>query len=177
MKLKTRLVVAFVTITLMPIFLIYMVAVGLSSYQTKAFSEEYGLTEQIDLLSGNSVQAFNRLTRGFEEKLQKAVDESPEKFENPAYLAELNKELKNYYAYLIVRKGDQILFTGDEDLSIDKDILTQLPEYGNGQHRIEGSCIWTERVSIWSGNWIFLSGTAIRAAFLWYLRWTNFCQR
>lgn len=61
MKLKTRLVVAFVTITLMPIFLMYMVAVGLSSYQTKAFSEQYGLTEQIDLFSGNSVQAFNRL--------------------------------------------------------------------------------------------------------------------
>lgn len=63
MKLKTRLVVAFVTITLMPIFLIYMVVVGLSSYQTRAFNKEYGLTEQIDLFSGNSVQAFNRLTK------------------------------------------------------------------------------------------------------------------
>ena len=71
MKLKTRLVVAFVTITLMPIFLIYMVAVGLSTYQTRAFSEQYGLTEQIDLFSGNSVQAFNRLTQSFREKNQK----------------------------------------------------------------------------------------------------------
>ena len=85
MKLKTRLVVAFVTITLMPIFLIYMVAVGLSTYQTRAFSEQYGLTEQIDLFSGNSVQAFNRLTQSFEKKIRKVADSSPEKFENQDY--------------------------------------------------------------------------------------------
>lgn len=108
MKLKTRLVVAFVTITLMPIFLMYMVAVGLSSYQTKAFSEEYGLTEQIDLFSGNSVQAFNRLTQSFEEKIKKVAKATPEKFENQEYLTVLNNELKNYYAYLIVRKENQI---------------------------------------------------------------------
>ena len=138
MKLKTRLVVAFVTITLMPIFLMYMVAVGLSSYQTKAFSEQYGLTEQIDLFSGNSVQAFNRLTQSFEEKIKKVAKATPEKFENQEYLTVLNNELKNYYAYLIVRKENQILFAGDEDLSIDEEILEQLPDYGNGQDSKEG---------------------------------------
>ena len=138
MKLKTRLVVAFVTITLMPIFLIYMVAVGLSTYQTKAFSEQYGLTEQIDLFSGNSVQAFNRLTQSFEKKIRKVADSSPEKFENQDYLTILNDELKNYYAYLIVRKENQIIFAGDDDLCIDEEILVQLPGYGNGQDSGEG---------------------------------------
>ena len=138
MKLKTRLVVAFVTITLMPIFLIYMVAVGLSTYQTRAFSEQYGLTEQIDLFSGNSVQAFNRLTQSFEKKIRKVADSSPEKFENQDYLTILNDELKNYYAYLIVRKENQIIFAGDDDLCIDEEILVQLPGYGNGQESGEG---------------------------------------
>ncbi|MCI8829815.1 MAG: HAMP domain-containing histidine kinase [Lachnospiraceae bacterium] len=138
MKLKTRLVVAFVTITLMPIFLIYMVVVGLSSYQTRAFNKEYGLTEQIDLFSGNSVQAFNRLTRRFEEQIKETARTAPEQFENKDYLVQLNEELEKYYAYLIVRKGNRIFFTGDEDFSIDDDILVHLPEYGNGRGSVEG---------------------------------------
>ena len=110
MKLKTRLVVAFVTITLMPIFLIYMVVVGLSSYQTRAFNKEYGLTEQIDLFSGNSVQAFNRLTKRFEEQIKETAKTAPGQFENTDYLVQLNEELEKYYAYLIVRKGNRIFF-------------------------------------------------------------------
>lgn len=138
MKLKTRLVVAFVTITLMPIFLIYMVVVGLSSYQTRAFNKEYGLTEQIDLFSGNSVQAFNRLTKRFEEQIKETAKTAPEQFENTDYLVQLNEELEKYYAYLIVRKGNRIFFTGDDDFSIDDDILVHLPEYGNGRSSVEG---------------------------------------
>ena len=52
MKLKTRLAVAFLTITIVPILLFYVAVVGLSSYQTQSFRKEYGLTEQVDLFSG-----------------------------------------------------------------------------------------------------------------------------
>ena len=51
MKIRTRLAIAFLTITVLPITLIYMVISMLSDYQGKMFSESHGLTEQVDLSS------------------------------------------------------------------------------------------------------------------------------
>ena len=48
MKLKTRLAVTFLIITVVPMRAISEVA-WLSSYQAKTFSKEYGLSEQVDL--------------------------------------------------------------------------------------------------------------------------------
>ena len=64
MKIKTRLAIAFITITVVPIALIYIAVMGLVNYQGRSFQKNYGLNEQIDLLSGNSMQVFNRLTQG-----------------------------------------------------------------------------------------------------------------
>ena len=53
MKIRTRLAIAFVTITVVPIVLIFVAAFGLVNYQEHLFQKTYGLSEQIDLLSGN----------------------------------------------------------------------------------------------------------------------------
>lgn len=63
MKIRTRLAIAFVTITVVPIVLIFVAAFGLVNYQEHLFQKTYGLSEQIDLLSGNQTQVFNRLTQ------------------------------------------------------------------------------------------------------------------
>ena len=63
MKLKTRLAVAFLTITIVPMMLFYLMAMVLGNYQAKSFIKEYGLTEPVDFFSGNSMQIFNRLTK------------------------------------------------------------------------------------------------------------------
>ena len=79
MKIRTRLAIAFVTITVVPIALIYITAIGLVNYQGRSFQKNYGLSEQIDLLSGNSTQVFNRLTQGVQKTIQKALDEADRK--------------------------------------------------------------------------------------------------
>ena len=43
MKLKTRLMVAFLTVTVVPMLLIFMAFMGLSSYQTGEIRKNYGL--------------------------------------------------------------------------------------------------------------------------------------
>ncbi len=138
MKLKTRLAVAFMTITLVPILLIYMVVMGLSNYQAKAFSKAYGLTETIDLFSGNSVQAFNRLTLRYQEKLTEELSANSAEFEDLNYLEQLNSELERYYAYLIVRKGTDILYSGDAENGEDAEVIQQLPQYGSAEEMEEG---------------------------------------
>ena len=74
MKIRTRLAIAFITITAVPIALIYVAVMGLVTYQERLFQKNYGLTEQIDLLFGNQIQVFNRMTLGIQRKIQKTAN-------------------------------------------------------------------------------------------------------
>ncbi len=136
MKLKTRLAIAFLTITIVPMTLFYFSVMLLSNYQKKSFTEEYGLTEQVDLFNGNSMQIFNRLTMRFQESIQNTLKTSPELYGDEAYLEEINQELKNHYAYLIVRKGENIIYCGDD--KVDETLYSQLPEYDVIQGDLDG---------------------------------------
>ena len=51
MKLKTRLAVAFMIITIVPMILIFVSFFAINDHQARSFTKEYGLTEQVDLLS------------------------------------------------------------------------------------------------------------------------------
>ena len=82
MKIRTRLAIAFVTITVVPIVLIFVAAFGLVNYQEHLFQKTYGLSEQIDLLSGNQTQVFNRLTQGIQEEIREAVGKNTDLFES-----------------------------------------------------------------------------------------------
>lgn len=139
MKLRTRLAVAFLTITIMPLAVFYFAFVGLTSYQAQSFREEYGLSEQINLLSGNSLQIFNRLTWQFQTDIRKTLDTSPELYEDTLYLDEVNKELLDHYAYLVVRKNQDIIYCGTTSQRIDPLLKAQLPDYDGMRGDTEGS--------------------------------------
>ena len=46
-----------------------------------------------------------------------------------SYLDKVNAELKSHYAYLIVRKGDTILYCGDSNKAAGEAICAQLPRF------------------------------------------------
>ncbi len=136
MKLKTRLAAAFLTITIVPILLVYISVLGLTAWQTKSFSKEYGLTEQVDLLSGNSMQVFNRLTMRSQKEIRRTARENPDWYEDKGYLDAVNQELKDHYAYMVVRKGRDIIYRGSEEA--DTELCAQLPEFDAMQGDLEG---------------------------------------
>ncbi len=127
MKIKTRLGIAFVTITLVPMLLIYLAFSLLSRYQMKAFRDSYGLTEQVDLLSGNSMQVFNRLTQSSQRAIQEKIRTSPDSFSDMEYLDTVNQDLKHKYAFLIVRKGNEIIYSGADQEN--PELYQRLPDY------------------------------------------------
>ena len=100
MKLKTRLAVAFMIITIVPMILIFVSFFAINDHQARSFTKEYGLTEQVDLLSGNSTQVFNRLTRRVQQAIWEELDKKPELYEDTGHLDEVNAELQKHYAYL-----------------------------------------------------------------------------
>lgn len=138
MKIKTRLAIAFLTITVVPITLIWVAVWGLSNYQMNAFRKAYGLTEQIDLFGGNSLQIFNRLTKASQEEIRGNLQAHPDDFKDPAYLAKVNDELVKKYAYLIVRCEGEIIYDGDLNQQDDKSIYDDLLAYGDMDSEIEG---------------------------------------
>ena len=84
---------------------------SLSNYQIKAFQKAYGLNEQVELFSANSMQVFNRLTQNVQRELRNTLAQDPEKLEEREYLDKVNTELKSKYSYLIVRYNDEIVYS------------------------------------------------------------------
>lgn len=138
MRLKTRLALAFLTITVVPVLLIYLAVWGLSSYQMNEFRKTYGLTEKVDLLSGNSMQIFNRLTKASQEEIRMNLQENPDAFEDPEYLDSVNEELMRKYAFLIVRKDTEIIYCGDGEIEDPDSLYADLLVYGELEDDIEG---------------------------------------
>ena len=146
MKIKTRLAIAFITITVVPIFLIYGAITALSNYQIRSIQKTYGLSEQVDLLSGNSMQMFNRLTVNSQKKIRDIAMREPDRLEDPEYLAKVNEALEEEYSFLLVRKGRRIISPAIRRGSISP------PSFHLMGRIIQICCqaasMWTERSSI-----------------------------
>ena len=84
------------------------------------------------------MQIFNRLTERAQSDIREMLNQEPEKYEEPGYLDAVNAELNKHYAYLIVRKGDQIIYCGDEDDTASEALCRQLLEFDPMQDELEG---------------------------------------
>ena len=136
-KLRTRLVIAFLIITIVPLTLIFGVVSGLRNYQMKAFRKAYNLTDRIDLLSSNSLQIFNRLIREEQKDIRKMLQTEPDQFNDSEYLKQLNHKLSSKYAYIIVRKGDQLLYDGNSHIT--EGLYKRLPHYDELDNSMDGA--------------------------------------
>ncbi|MBR5267859.1 MAG: HAMP domain-containing histidine kinase [Lachnospiraceae bacterium] len=115
MKIRTRLAIAFLTITVLPITLIYLAIMSLYDYQGKMFSETYGLEEQVDLASGASIRVFSRLTEAIQMEMDQTLERDPEKFHDRTYLDRMNTKLANAHSFLIILDGEELIYTGNQD--------------------------------------------------------------
>lgn len=113
MKIRTKLAIAFLTITVVPITLIYMAIIGLNNYQARVFSETYGVSEDVDLFSGASIRVFSHLTESIQKEIDKVLESDTGKFSNETYLADLNGRLSMKHSFLVVRKAEELIFVGD----------------------------------------------------------------
>lgn len=90
MKLKTRLITAFITVSVLPILLTGIVVFGMSRYQIGVIEKNYGLTGTTYKSFTNPVQVFNNLTEESYHKISKVAIEDPELLDDVTYLEELN---------------------------------------------------------------------------------------
>ncbi|MBR1391442.1 MAG: HAMP domain-containing histidine kinase [Lachnospiraceae bacterium] len=134
MKLKTKLMVAFCCIILVPVLLGLIFWLGFHNIQIKNIQKTYGLENDEYQYLMNPIQLLNHYTSEIYEELQEVAETSPERLEDRNYLEEINRQLQERYSFLLVRKGETFIYAGAEDAL---DVMEDLPEYQDTQEQVE----------------------------------------
>ncbi len=136
MKLRNRLLIAFLTITLIPIILSVTLVAVFAKLQLGAIDKTYGITGTTVESLSNSTEVLARLAEKSYHELKEIVQKSPHHMEDATYLKEFNQKLKEKKTYLLVRKEETIIFIGaDSDEA--EHVIGQLPAYGKADTSVE----------------------------------------
>lgn len=127
MKLKTRLVIGFITVMILPLLLSLTVITIFGQLQIRSIERNYGITGADYTILTNPISALNQVTEPAYQQLSITVKEDTKKLEDVDYLDDVNLDLSTVNSYLIVQKGESIIYQGE---SISRELRTSLPEYG-----------------------------------------------
>ena len=128
MKFRTKLIITFLIVILLPILLsgIAFIAVGaMVSYNSDLnfqieISDESMLSDSLASLSNTTNMMYIRL--------ENIAEEDERRLEDKAFLEDLNEEASRVSSYIVVRKGTEEYYTGNEEMS--GRFFSRLPAYG-----------------------------------------------
>ncbi len=129
MKFKTRLRVTFIMIILLPLVLTALAFCGIGLY---LMNVQKGLPiEELDyaVLSENMQELVKTTDKTYGILLKQAKTDSS-RLEDIDYLEEVNSAIPRKSTYIIVRKGDELYYAGNEEAA--EAIFPKLPDYGEG---------------------------------------------
>ncbi len=133
MKLKTRLIIAFCVLIVLPIILLGVAIFGFSMLQNRFEQQNFRLESQTGYgLFSNSLQIMNQYTESDYTEISDLARTDPEMLESEAYLAEENEALLDKSSFLIFRKNGEIVYNGydGESVMTDEVWAENLPSYG-----------------------------------------------
>ncbi len=122
MKFKTRLLITFLTIVLLPLMLTMIAFMNAQ--------REFGLVNMDYTMVSEPEQAFEKISEEIFREVERQIDEDEALMEDIEYLSGLNGEIKDKASYILVRKGNDIYYTGNEAAA--SKIFDLLPGYGYG---------------------------------------------
>ena len=132
MKLKTKLIIAFLTVLLLPIILGTTLIFLLGAYQISTIEKTYKISGSTVESLSNSMQTISSLTEESYHELVDMAAESPARMEDATALGEFNRLLQEKNAYLLVRKGYTMIYVGTDMENADS-VIAELPDYGGAE--------------------------------------------
>lgn len=147
MKFRTRLIIAFFTVIMVPVVLTSLFILLLGRYQISSIEKTYGLTGTTVEVLTNPVQVLGQLTVEPCHELRAEAVANPDKLEDATYLNEFNEMLADKKSCLIVRKDDTITYMGGKVNRMEK-VLEKLPSYGNTETTSEAGLYFGGNVQI-----------------------------
>lgn len=134
MKLKTRLIIGFITATILPLILSIAVIAAFAQFQIRSMERDYGIANGDYTMITNPISSLSKVTEMTYKQLSITANRSATQMEDTEYLEDINRELQTINSYLVVRKGEVIVYEGEK---ITKDIREVLPDYGEQDSTLE----------------------------------------
>lgn len=129
MKLRSKLIITFLILILVPVLFTTAAFFGFSHYQINSIKKLYGVENVTYETISNTTAMLSRITREAYDNMREKAEEDPDAFEDPSYLNTVNLDLETRYSFLAVRKDDSYIYVGhNEDQT---ELLDSLPEYGS----------------------------------------------
>ena len=141
MKFKTRLRVTFAVIIVLPLALtalaFFLIGLYLMDVQKGLPMESFGYNE----LSEN-IQEMMAVTDEAYFYLQEQIRKEPAKLEDMDFLEMVNSEVARRSTYIVVRKGQEIYYAGNETAA--KAIFQNLPQFGDADTNEDASIYYDD---------------------------------
>lgn len=113
MRLKTRLIIGFVTVMILPLILSLTVITIFGQLQIRSIEKNYGITGADYTIITNPINALNKVTEPTYQQISITVNRNPKQMEDVEFLQEVNKDLIIVNSYLVVQKGEVITYQGE----------------------------------------------------------------
>ncbi|MEG1457892.1 MAG: HAMP domain-containing sensor histidine kinase [Acetivibrio sp.] len=136
MKIRERLIIAFLIIITIPVILIGAVGGAIVKHQMNALQQSYDVETNTLQILINPLQVFNRLTQGVYNIIQTQTKKDPDRFLNTAYLDSINSDLDSKFSYLVVEKEDEYQYIGNKYKF--NPILDYMPGFGSDSSNVDG---------------------------------------
>ncbi len=134
MKIRGRLIIAFLIITIFPLFLMSVCTNLILSNQTEILENSYQTETSTANFIFNPLHVLYSMTMTDYNDLVSAADTSPDTFSNKSYLTQINDTLKNRDSFLVVRKNSKEIFIGNKDVYKELETLAGFSEYHEGSN-------------------------------------------
>lgn len=128
MKFKTRLIITFLTIILLPLVLACTAFLCIGAFLSRG-QEEFGIRNEDYNILIDPTYASRVITDEVFLEVKELLEKDPSKLEDVEILARINDEIVGKSSYILVRKEDALYYAGNELAA--KQIFDQLPEFEN----------------------------------------------
>ena len=126
MKFKTRLIITFLTIILLPLVLACTAFLCIGGALIHE-QEEYGFRNEDYNMLIDPTHASRLISSEIFQQAKEILREDEAGLEDIDVLSDINEKIENKSSYIIVRKNNQIYYTGNELAA--KQIFDRLPEF------------------------------------------------
>lgn len=141
MKFRTRLMITSLSIILIPLLLtgISLLVVG---SQIEDAESQFGFLDRNNASFIYTIESYSRITQEALEQISQQIAKDPACMEDKAYLEEISENLADKSSYIIVRKGDNLYYTGNHTAA--KKIFAALPDYGSAMDSPEAGYYYND---------------------------------
>ncbi len=120
MKLRTRLIISFLIILIVPVVLSVVIGGAVVVPQMYVIARTYGLDNEMSSFTGSSFRLVSAVSSALEKTVLEEVTEDPDRFLDTDYLDELNDEFGKRSSYLVVRVENEYKYIGSSDATIEQ---------------------------------------------------------